>query len=84
MPESLGKYVVIKSYVYAKYVGNISNMRSRSGIIIYLNNAPIIWYIKRQNIVESSIFGSDFFAPWIATEIIEALSYKLRCFVMLA
>ena len=58
----------------------MANRRSHSGIILYVNKAPIIWYIKRQNKVEASIFGSEFFALRISTEIIEALRYKLRCF----
>ena len=57
MPEALGKYVVIKVYVYANHEGNMSNRRLRSGIIIYFNNEPIIWYSKLQNTVEASIFG---------------------------
>ena len=80
MPESLGKYVVIKSYVGADHEGNMENKRSHSGIIIYVNNAPIIWYSKLQNTVEASSFGSEFVALSIATEMIEALRYKLRCF----
>ena len=47
MPEVLGKYVVIKAYVNANHTGNMENRRSRSGIIIYVNNAPIICYSKR-------------------------------------
>ena len=80
IPEALSKYVVIKAYVDAKHEGNMANRRSYSGIIIYVNNAPIIWYIKQHNTVEASSFGSEFLALRIATEIIEALSYKLRCF----
>ena len=53
MPEAIVKYVVIKYYVDANHAGNISNRRLHSGIIIYINNAPIIWYSKRQNIVEA-------------------------------
>ena len=79
-PERLGKYVLIKAYVDSNHTGNMANMRLHSGIIIYVNNAPIIWYIKRHNTVEASSFGSEFVAPRIATEIIEALSYKLICF----
>ena len=79
-PEAFGKYVVIKSYVDAKHAGNMANRRSHSGIISYVNNAPIIWYSKHQNTVEASSFGSDCFALRISTEIIEALRYKLRCF----
>ena len=80
MPEAIGESVVIKAYVYAKHAGVMANSRSHSGIIIYVNNSPIIWYIKQQNTVEASSFGSDFFAIRIATDIIEALRYKLRCF----
>ena len=82
MTEALGKYVVIKSYVDAYHAGNIANRRSHSSIIIYVNNAPIIWYSKIQNTVEASSFGSEFFAPRVATDMIEYLRYKLRCFGM--
>ena len=41
---------------------------------------PIIWYSKRQNTFEASIFGSYFVALMVATEMVEALCYKLRCF----
>ena len=71
MLEALGKYVVIKPYVDANHAGNIANRRSSYGIIIYVNNAPIIWYSKRQNTVEASIFGSEFVALSISTEMIE-------------
>ena len=57
MPEALGKYVVIKAHVYANHAGNMENRRSHSVIIIYVNNAPIIWYSKLQNTVEASSFG---------------------------
>ena len=76
MPEVLGKYVVIKDYVDDNHEGNMANRRSHSGIIIYVNNAPIIWYSKRKNKFEASGFGSDFIALKIATEMVEALRYK--------
>ena len=57
MPEALGKYVLIKSYVDANHEGNMANRKSHSGIIIYVNNAPIIWYSKWQNTFEASSFG---------------------------
>ena len=60
MPESFDKYVVIKSYVGANHAGNIANRSSHSGIIIYVNNAPVIWYSKLQNTVDASIFESEF------------------------
>ena len=47
MSEALGKYVVIKAYVHANHTGNMANRRSHSGIIVYVNNATIIWYSKQ-------------------------------------
>ena len=67
IPEALGKYIVIRAYVYANHAGNMANRRSHSVIIIYVNNALIIWYSKRQNKVEDSSFGSEFVALMIAT-----------------
>ena len=58
MLEALGKYVVIKPYVDANHAGNIANRRSSSGIIIYVNNAPIILYSKQQKCFEASSFVS--------------------------
>jgi len=45
-----------------------------------VQNAPILWYSKRQNTIESSSFGSEFVALRIAKEMIVALRYKLRMF----
>ena len=80
IPEALGKYVVIKAYVDVNHTGNMANRRSHSGIIIYVNNAPIIWFNKRHNTVKTLSFGSEFVALRIATEMIEALRCKLRYF----
>ena len=82
MPEELGKSVVFKYYVVANHAGNMANSRSHSGMIIYANNASIIWYSNCQNIVESSIFGLEFVALSIPEEMIEAIQYTLfflRC-----
>ncbi len=37
-----------------------------------------MWFSKVQTTVESSTFGSEFVALWIATDLIEGLRYKLR------
>ena len=73
MPESLGKYVHIICYVDANHAGNLLNRNSHSGILIYVNNTPVIRYSKRQSMVETSSFGSYFGAFRIATELVEAL-----------
>jgi len=80
MPEPLGNPVQVIAYVDAKHAGNMKTTRSHTGILIYINRAPIIWYSKRQNTVEASSFGSEYIALRICTEMVEALRYKLRCF----
>ena len=77
IPEALGNYVVNKAYVDANHAGNMENRRLHYGIIICVNNSPIIWYSKCQNTVEASSFGSEFFALRITTKMVEALRYKL-------
>ena len=50
------------------------------GILIYVNRAPIIWFSKRQNTVETSTFRSELVALRIAVEKIQALHQKIRSF----
>ena len=78
MPEALGNAVDITCFVDASHAGNVVTRRSHTGILIYLNNAPIFWYSKRQNTVETSSFGSELVALRIAVDMIQALRYKLR------
>jgi hypothetical protein len=67
-------------FVDADHAGNRVTRRSQTGILIFLNRSPIIWYSKAQNTVETSTFGSEFTAMHIAVELIESLRYKLRMF----
>ena len=80
MLEVHGKYVVIKAYLDSNHAGNMENRRLHYGIIIHVNNSPMIWHIKHQNTVEASSFGSEFDSLRISIEMVEALRYKLRCF----
>ena len=80
MPKPLGKPVCISCFVDANHAGNVITRRSHTGVLIYVQNAPIIWFSKRQNTVESSSFGSEFVALRIAKEMLVALRYKLRMF----
>ena len=80
MPRPLGKSVQINAFVDADHAGELTTRRSQTGIIIYLNMAPIIWYSKRQNTVEASTFGSEFVAMRVLVEMLIALRYKLRMF----
>jgi hypothetical protein len=65
-------------FVDADHAGCQVTRRSHTGVLIYVNRAPILWYSKRQNTVETSTFGSKYVAARIAVEMIEGLSYKLR------
>jgi len=79
-PEPRGNVVSTHCFVDADHAGNRVTRRSQTGILMFVNRAPIIWYSKRQNTVETSTFGSEFVAMRIAVELIEALRYKLRMF----
>ena len=67
-------------FVDADHASNTVSRRSQTGILIFLNKAPIVWYSNRQNTVETSTIGSEFIAMRRAVEHIEALHYKLRMF----
>ena len=80
MPEPKGNAVDITCFVDANHAGNVVTRRSHTGVLIFVQNAPILWLSKRQNTVESSSFGSEFVALRIAKELIVGLRYKLRMF----
>ena len=80
MPEPRGRSVTISSFVDANHAGNVITRRSHTGIFLFVQNAPIIWFSKRQNTVEAATFGSEFVALRICKELIVALRYKLRMF----
>ncbi len=80
MPEARGNGVVMSCFVDSDHAGNKVTRRSHSGTLIWVNNAPIVFYSKRQNTVESSTFGSELVAMRIAKELIIGLRYKLQIF----
>ncbi len=79
-PKPLGRPVQISVFVDADHAGDKITRRSRTGILLYLNKAPILWYSKRQNTVETSTFGSEFVAMRLSFEMIKSMKYKLRMF----
>jgi hypothetical protein len=80
MPKPRGQPVVVSCFVDANHAGNAITRRSHTGILIYVENAPIIWFSKRQNTVESSSFGSEFVALRAVKDMVVAIRYKLRMF----
>ena len=67
-------------FVDADLAGKLISRRSQTGVLIFCNRDPVIWYSKRQNSVESSTFVSEIMALKNEIELIEALRYKLRMF----
>jgi hypothetical protein len=81
MPHPLGLPVNIACFVDANHTGgNIITRRSHTELIIFIQNATIIWYSMKQNTVESSTFGSELVAMQVARDLIVALRIKLKLF----
>ena len=80
MPPPRGESVSTHCFVDSDHAGNTVTRTSQTGLLLFVNRAPIIWYSMHQNTVEASTFGSEFIAMKTALEQIEALRYKLRMF----
>jgi hypothetical protein len=80
MPEPLGKAVTMHVFVDANHAGNVVTRRSHTGILLFIQNSPILWLSRRQNTVETSTFGSEFVAMRTARDLCIAMRYKLRMF----
>jgi hypothetical protein len=80
MPKPRGREIQMTAFVDASHAANKVTRRSNTGFIIFINRAPIIWYSKRQNTVESSTFSSEFIAMKACMESIMSLRFKLRMF----
>ena len=79
MPQPRGAPVQVGMFCDAAHATCLATRRSTTGgIVIFVNGAPIVWYSKRQNTIESSTFGSEFVALRIAVEMNDALRYKIR------
>jgi hypothetical protein len=46
MPKPLGNLVNITCFVDANHAGNVVTHHSHTGILIYLQNTPIIWHSR--------------------------------------
>ena len=62
------------------HLQELFHVNIQTGILIFVNRAPIIWYSKTHNTVKVSTFGSEITSTKNAIELIEALRYKLRMF----
>ncbi len=80
MPQPLGKPVTISTFVDSDHAGNVVTRRSHSGIFIFVNNALIKSFSKKQNTVESSTYGSEMVAMRLARDFIVEMRIKLKMF----
>ena len=68
----------IRAYVDSDHAGDSKTRRSRTGYMVFLNNALIYWMSKKQTSIETSTFGSEFIAMKTCCEYLKGLRYKLR------
>ena len=80
MPIPTGKSVLTHCFVGTNHTGEKNTRISITGILIFCNRDLIIWHSKRQNVVETSTFESDFTAMKKYVELMAALRYELRMF----
>ena len=78
MPKPLGKEVELEMWVDSDHAGDRKTRRSRTGFFIFMNKSPIVWFTRRQDTIETAVFGSEFVAMKTCTEANRALCYKLR------
>jgi hypothetical protein len=54
MPTDRGNLMSTHCFVDANHAGDTETRRSQTGILLFCNRAPTIWFSKRQNSVEAS------------------------------
>jgi hypothetical protein len=48
-PEPCGKDVDLRMFVDSDHAGDNRTRKSRTGFIIFLNMAPIVWFSKKES-----------------------------------
>ena len=79
-PEDRGGLLFMTHFVDADHAGDKMIRCSYSGILIYINRDPIIWYSEKQNNIQSSNFRSEIVALRSGLEITKGL----RCNISMA
>ena len=78
MLEVMGRTCSLTCYVDSDHARDKLTRRSVTGIILLLNNTPIVWTSKRQGTVETSTYGTELIATRMAVELLIAWRYNLR------
>jgi hypothetical protein len=77
MPPPYGKPFCTTTYEDANLMHCLVSCRSMSGVIHLVNQTPVQWFCKKQNIVKTTTYGSEFMATRQVTEPIMDLCYTL-------
>jgi hypothetical protein len=77
-PVPRGKEVDLRLFFGSDHAGEKFTMHSRTGFVIYLNMAPLVWFSKHHPTLESSVFGDECVAMKNGIETCCGLRYKLR------
>ena len=75
-----GNLISTHCFVDADHAGDRYTRRSQTWVLIFVNKSPILWYSKQHSTVKTSKFLSEFITLKTATELVEALCYKLCMF----
>jgi hypothetical protein len=78
MPTPCGKPFRITMYEDANLMHCLVTKSSMSGIIHLVNQSPVQWFSKKQNLVETATYGSEIMVARKATQQIMDLRYTLR------
>jgi hypothetical protein len=78
MLTPVGGEATMTVYVDADHARDQVTRRSVTGIILLVNNTPLVWISKRQKTVESSTYGSELVAARVAIDLIIEMRYKFR------
>ncbi|KAI2503690.1 hypothetical protein MHU86_10750 [Fragilaria crotonensis] len=66
-------------FVDSNHAGDKRTQRSKTGLIIFLNMAPIVWFLKKEAKIKTSVFGAEFVRMKQGSmECRRGLRYKLR------
>lgn len=84
-PEHDGCLVTMTEFVDADHAGCHLTHCFHSGVLLFVNRAPFMWFSKHQATVKSSSFGFKSIAIQQGIELVEANCYKsYKCWVSLS
>ena len=69
-PIPKGNVVSTHCFVDADHAGDRYTRRSQTGVLIFMNKAPKIWYSKQHKTIETRNLSSEFIALNTATELV--------------